>query len=71
MNNELKKKDQVIDWRNSELEIKKVTRDDQIDKKQKQKKSNKIYYYHVYKGNYPHHIEKALEIRGVWKKIDV
>jgi hypothetical protein len=33
MNNELKKKDQVIDWRNSELEIKKVTRDDQIDKK--------------------------------------
>lgn len=30
-----------------------------------------MYLYHVYKGNYPHHIEKALEIRGVWKKIDV
>jgi hypothetical protein len=30
-----------------------------------------MYFYHVYKGNYPHHIEKALEIRGVWKKIDV
>lgn len=71
VNNELKKKDKVMDWRNAELEIKKVNRDDQLDKKQKYKKSNKMYLYHVYKGNYPHHIEKALEIRGVWKKIDV
>jgi hypothetical protein len=33
VNNELKKKDKVMDWRNSELEIKKIDRDDQLDKK--------------------------------------
>lgn len=33
VNNELKKKDKVMDWRNAELEIKKVNRDDQHDKK--------------------------------------
>ena len=31
----------------------------------------KKYVYHVYPGNYPEHIEAALEKRGVWRPFDV
>lgn len=58
-----------MDWR--KFELKKTSRDDNLDKKSKYKKSNQTYLYHDYKGNYSHHIEKALKIRGFLKKIDV
>jgi len=48
-----------MDWRKFELKIKKISLDDNLDKKSKYKKSNQMYLYHDYKGNYSHHTEKS------------
>ena len=40
------------------------------DKQRKNEKEGKKYYYYVYSGNFPHHIENALKKRGVWKPFD-
>ena len=40
------------------------------DKQRKNDKDGKKYFYYVYSGNFPHHIENALKKRGVWKQFD-
>ena len=40
------------------------------DKQRKNDKGGKKYFYYVYSGNFPHHIENALKKRGVWKQFD-
>ena len=35
------------------------------------KESRKLYFYHVYPGNYPYLIEQALQKRGIWKPFKI